>query len=49
MSGCKTKRVALSIQQKLEIINQLENRGVVKQLVMQYDIAEQTVRDLKKQ
>jgi hypothetical protein len=33
MLGCKRKRVVLSIQQKLEIINQLEKRGVVKQTV----------------
>ena len=49
MSGCKRKRVVLSIQQKLEIINQLGKRGVVKQLAMQYDNGEQTVCDVKKQ
>jgi hypothetical protein len=39
----------LSIQQKLEIINQLGKRGIVKQLAMQCSIGEQTVCDLKKQ
>jgi hypothetical protein len=49
MVGCKRKRVVLSIQQKLEIINQLEKRGVVKQVAMQYGFGEQSVRDLKNQ
>jgi tRNA G10 N-methylase Trm11 len=49
MLGCKKKRVVLRIQQKLEIINQLEKRGVVEQVAMQYGIGEQTVRDLKNQ
>jgi hypothetical protein len=39
----------LSIQQKLEIINQLEKRGAVKHIAMQYGIGQQTVCDLKNQ
>jgi hypothetical protein len=44
----KRKRVVLSIQQKLEIIEKLEKGHLVKVLAKDYGIGEQTVRDLKK-
>lgn len=46
--GLKRKRVVLSIQQKLEIIEKLEKGQSVKVLANDYGIGEQTVRDLKK-
>jgi hypothetical protein len=48
MSDLKRKRVVLSIQQKLEIIEQLEKSRNAKQLALQFGIGEQTVRDLEK-
>jgi hypothetical protein len=48
MSDLKRKRVVLSIQQKLEIIEQLEKSRNAIQLALLFGIGEQTVRDLEK-
>jgi tRNA G10 N-methylase Trm11 len=48
MTDLKRKRVVPSIQQKLEIIEQLEKSRNAKQLALQFGIGEQTVRDLEK-
>jgi tRNA G10 N-methylase Trm11 len=48
MSDLKRKCVVLSIQQKLEIIEQLEKSRNAKQLALQFGIGEQTVHDLEK-
>jgi hypothetical protein len=48
MSDLKQKRVVLSIQQKLEIIDQLEKSRNAEQLAFQFGIGEQTVCDLEK-
>jgi hypothetical protein len=48
MSDLKRKCVVLSIQQKLEIIEQSEKSRNAKQLALQFGINEQTVRDLEK-
>lgn len=44
----KRKRVVLSINQKLEIINKSENGHTVKSLMREYEIGDQTVRDIIK-
>lgn len=49
MSSVKRKRVVLSIQQKLEIINLLEKGRTVKSIKDEYNIGEQTVRDIRGQ
>ncbi|XP_051856446.1 jerky protein homolog-like [Antechinus flavipes] len=48
MAVMKRKRVVLTIQEKLEIIEKLEKGGNTRQLSIMYGIGEQTVRDLKK-
>jgi hypothetical protein len=48
VSDLKQKPVVLSIQQKLEIIEQLGKSRNAKQLALQFGIGEQTVRDLEK-
>ncbi|XP_027696752.1 jerky protein homolog-like [Vombatus ursinus] len=48
MAAMKRKRVVLTIQEKLEIIEKLEKGGNTRQLSIMYGIGEQTVRDLKK-
>lgn len=48
MSDKKRKRVVLSLQQKLEIIDRLEKGISVQSLASEYNVGEQTVRDIRK-
>lgn len=44
----KRKRVVLAIEKKLEIIKKFDNGASVKNLVIQYGVGDQTVRDILK-
>lgn len=45
----KRKKVVLTITQKLQIISKIENGASRKQMCLEYDIGEATVRDILKQ
>ena len=49
MSSIKRKRNALTIETKLEIINQLEKGVNSSSLAVHYNISKATVSDIKKQ
>ena len=49
MSSMKRKRNVLTIETKLEIINQLENGVSGSSLAVRYNIGKATVSDIKKQ
>jgi hypothetical protein len=44
----KRKRIVLSIEQKLQLINKHENGAKISTVMREYNVGEQTVRDLIK-